>query len=585
MHADIQTKLKDILADDRGKRALHAAVPQLRDAPIDDIALDLTIGAILHYANLAESDVADFFASIAEIDVPGPPDEPDIEPDPAYEGAEVPLSSARLRAPAETPQHGTFEIVIDGPSHGNPFVDVDLWADFHSDSGLDVRVGGFYDGSGRYVIRFLPSETGTWEYRIGSTARSMDDLAGTVEVVPSARKGPVHVDGAHFRYADGSPFTPFGTTVYAWTHQDAERETATLETLRATSFNKVRMCVFPKHYDFNHEDPPRMPFEELPDGGWDTTRFQVEFFQHLEERIKDLGDLGIQADVILFHPYDRWGFQEMSAAADDRYVRYVVRRLSGLPNVWWSLANEYDFMWAKRVADWERIGRLVAREDPVHHPLSIHNGPQIYDFDSSWITHCSLQKTDATSPIGRIDGWRARWAKPIVIDESGYEGDIVAEWGSLSAEEVVRRFWQGTVRGVYLTHGETYLNAESKLWWAAGGELVGGSPSRLAFLAELVGQSPSGRWEPLPGYSHIKGAGVPGEYEVHYFDDFQPRDFAVAWPEGSRAQVDLIDPWEMTITPVEGVFEGPFTVEVPGSAGRALRIRRLPSVSAPSAEQ
>src|SRR5262249_53510248 len=34
----------------------------------------------------------------------------------------------------------------------------------------------------------------------------------------------------------------------------------------------------------------------------------------------------------------------MPAAVDDRYVRYLVARLAAHRNVWWSLANEYDFM-------------------------------------------------------------------------------------------------------------------------------------------------------------------------------------------------------------------------------------------------
>jgi hypothetical protein len=37
--------------------------------------------------------------------------------------------------------------------------------------------------------------------------------------------------------------------------------------------------------------------------------------------------LGIEADLILWHPYDRWGFAEMGAANDDRYLRYAIARL------------------------------------------------------------------------------------------------------------------------------------------------------------------------------------------------------------------------------------------------------------------
>ena len=70
----------------------------------------------------------------------------------------------------------------------------------------------------------------------------------------------------------------------------------------------------------------------------------------MEQRIAQLRDLGIEADVIIFHPYDEghWGFDRMPADADDRYLRYLVSRLAAFRNVWWSLANEYDFMKEKQ---------------------------------------------------------------------------------------------------------------------------------------------------------------------------------------------------------------------------------------------
>jgi len=55
-----------------------------------------------------------------------------------------------------------------------------------------------------------------------------------------------------------------------------------------------------------------------------------------------LRDLGIQADLILFHPYDHWGYALMGAEADERYLRYTVARLAAYRNVWWSVANAWD---------------------------------------------------------------------------------------------------------------------------------------------------------------------------------------------------------------------------------------------------
>ena len=104
------------------------------------------------------------------------------------------------------------------------------------------------------------------------------------------------------------------------------------------------MCVFPKHYAYNENEPVYHAFERTEIGEWDDTRFNPRFFQHLEKRVGDLLALGIEADLILFHPYDRWGYSMLEAETDDRYLRYVVARLAAYRNVWWSLANEYDFM-------------------------------------------------------------------------------------------------------------------------------------------------------------------------------------------------------------------------------------------------
>ncbi len=72
--------------------------------------------------------------------------------------------------------------------------------------------------------------------------------------------GPVRVDGFHFAYADGTRYRPWGTTAYAWNHQDESLQKATLDTLAATPFTKLRMCLFPKHFVYNTDEPERFPF-------------------------------------------------------------------------------------------------------------------------------------------------------------------------------------------------------------------------------------------------------------------------------------------------------------------------------------
>lgn len=495
---------------------------------------------------------------------------PPVIADPDYEAEGV---GARV---VEHDASGTlwqlFELRIDGPSHGNPFVDVELEADFTAPDGSAVTVGGFYDDGGRYRIRLLPSQAGAWTYRTRSTARSMAGLTGAFVVAPSEARGPVRVDGLHFRYANGSRHLPIGTTAYAWTHQPDDLQERTLETLAAAPFTKIRMCLFPKSYLYNSNEPERFPL--LPEGesGWDTTRFDAEFWRRTERRIAQLGELGIEADVILFHAYDRWGFSDMGRAADDRFVRYAVRRLSAFANVWWSLANEYDLLWSKTIEDWERLAEIVTEEDHADHLLSIHNCFAFYDYARPWITHSSMQRIDVYRTSENTNEWRETWGKPVVIDECAYEGDLDQGWGNITGEEMVRRFWEGAVRGGYVGHGETFYSADEVIWWAKGGEVKGESPARIRFLTEIIEGSPTGVLDPLPGDWDAPWGGVDGSYVLVYFGFNRPSFRRFSLPAGQRMHVDVIDTWNMTVERLEGVYSDNFTVALPSRPYMALRM-------------
>src|SRR5262249_35479454 len=149
----------------------------------------------------------------------------------------------------------------------------------------------------------------------------LSGATGFFDATAATSHGPVRVNNIHhFAHADGTLYFPFGTTCYAWVHQSAELQRETLASLKGSPFNKVRMCVFPKHYEYNHNEPELYPFERSPAGVNDFTRPNPEFFRHLERRIADLAAIGVEADLILFHPYDRWGYQSMSAQQDDSYL-------------------------------------------------------------------------------------------------------------------------------------------------------------------------------------------------------------------------------------------------------------------------
>ncbi|MBN2514060.1 MAG: DUF5060 domain-containing protein [Sedimentisphaerales bacterium] len=506
------------------------------------------------------------------------------------------LAASLYASEIQTEQWGVFEAAFDGPSTGNPFVEVTLTATFTQNSNR-VNVDGFYDGEGVYRIRFSPPTQGLWTYETQSNHPRLAGKRGSLTAaVPSkSNHGPVGVASTfHFAYADGTPYFQIGTTCYAWVHQEDALQEKTLKTLAGAPFNKIRFCVFPKWYSYNHNEPLLYPFEGTPPAAWDFMRFNPEFFRHFEKRIQQLGQMGIEADLILFHPYDKghWGFDRMTSEADDRYLRYVVARFAAFRNVWWSLANEYDFMKEKTPADWDRFFQIIVSSDPYGRLRSIHNGSLLYNHTQPWVTHVSIQNGSAVTDFGRAILYRDVYYKPIVFDEIKYEGNLPQRWGNLSAQELVLRFWESAIAGTYAGHGETYLDPNDVIWWAKGGILHGQSPARLGFLRKILADGPAGGLEPIDKWQDYPFAGKRGEYYLGYFG----RNPLSAWPfelhkaelaDGMRFTVDIIDTWNMTITPAEGVFEirkhdnylfadkNGRSVSLPGTPYTALRIRRV----------
>lgn len=380
-------------------------------------------------------------------------------------------------------QWGLFETEFAGPSSGNPFTDVELCAEFRC-KGKRVTAPGFYDGDGNYKVRFMPDIQGEWTYTTGSNVADLDGSSGSFECTAPAtgNHGPVGVRNTfHFAYADGTPYHPFGTTCYAWAHQGDVLEKQTLETLRTTDFNKLRMCVFPNEYDFMLRDKP-MPV-------WDT------FFE------------------------------------------------------------------------------IVRENDPYNHLRSIHNGnfDDSYDHTKGDVTHACVQHWD----VKRMREWREMCGKPVIDDECEYEGNIKCNWGSITARELVHRFWISICYGGYAGHGETYEHPEDILWWSKGGVLHGESAPRLAFLRRIVEESAPEGIEPFDGgYPWDRTAGGRcGADRLIYFGEHQPMHFADGLPEEGRYEVDVIDTWAMTVETLDGTFEGRADIELPGKPYLAMRVR------------
>ncbi len=380
-----------------------------------------------------------------------------------------------------------------------------------------VTVKGFYAGDGIYKLRFLPLRTGIYSYSVSGIISDQGEIYA--EPADESHHGIPQADGTHLRFSDRTLFTPFGTTIYALAHQSDELTEKTIESLATSPFNKVRLCVFPKHYQYNHNEPALYPFltlqgktpdtvsrengplSQITEPLWDTSKPDPAFWDAFEEKLIRLEKLGITADLILFHPYDRWGFSILSREESMQYLDYAMRRLSAFPNLMWSLANEFDLIPGRTMEDWYAFENYVAENDPFHHMLSNHNCFVLYDYGRPNITHVSIQTRDPSRVLSLM-----KFGKPVLIDECGYEGNLEETFGCLSGQEMSDRFWKVTVSGGYCTHGETFVNYDSDspddevVFWAKGGAIIGESPARIAYLRSII--------EHLPGpVEGIAGSG------------------------------------------------------------------------------
>ncbi len=503
------------------------------------------------------------------------------------------MLNTSVKAQEKVEKYDIFELTLKGTDAGNPFVDLALTATF-TNGKESFTPEGFYDGNGTYKVRFMPNKEGEWTYTTSSNHTDLNNKKGSFTCIATGKKkGPVRVKNVfNFAYADGSPFIPFGTTIYEWAFQSAEKQAETITNLKASPFNKARMLAVPPYKENYITGPGKLtvfPFVGSSKNDFDFSRFNPLFFQKLEENIKQLDAIDVQADLILFRPYDKgkWGFDMMNDETNQRFIRYMMARFAAFENIWWSMANEASFIKHLTDEDWNRYFQLVQKYDPYNHLRSIHNADRIYDYNKPWVTHMSLQYYNAVKVFGVSPLLRDLYHKPIVHDEINYEGNIASRWGQLSGEEMTRRFWIAYIGGSYATHGE----ALSTGWISGGGKLVGASPQRIAFLKKIMEEAPDGI-RPIDQYYMLNTIGKYGSYYLYYFSDETPKAWSFVLPDdelkrGMKFKAEIIDTWNMTRTPVAGEFEidsiGRYNaldkkrgvIKLPGKPYMALLIRRV----------
>jgi hypothetical protein len=194
VHYSINSRLADIARSPRAAAVVDRFVPGLLSRP--ELrqwgGLPVRVFAERQYAAADALDqlaVLDGELAGIEVVAEAAAEETLLCPRPDYEAGDVPEGSAQAVVPDGGRAWEPVEIRLSGPSHGNPFTDVEFTARFTL-NGAAAVVGGFYDGEGQWVARFLPAAPGTLRFTTSSTARSLHGVSGSVEIGPARGHGP-----------------------------------------------------------------------------------------------------------------------------------------------------------------------------------------------------------------------------------------------------------------------------------------------------------------------------------------------------------------------------------------------------------
>jgi len=348
----------------------------------------------------------------------------------------------------------------------------------------------------------------------------------------------------------------------------------TLLSLEESGFNKIRSLLTVQNFDRTYPEPDQFPFVAIdgydPANGntarWDWTRLNPRYFDHVEQCTEGLLRLGIEQDLIMFHPYDggRWGFDEMPREAGELLCRYVAARFGAYRNIWWSLANEYDFLRKQPISNWDAWTDAILANDPYHHLISIHSyTARYYKYWDERYTHCSIQDQAPVEAPGRAITVLNIYKKPVIFDEVCYEGDMTERWGWLSGEEELYRMWNAYMNGTYCSHSECFQYGDPhdfrRDFLAVGGKWQGTSWRRIRFMRQILDAMPRPMYLPDSSWDLNTSACGPGYYMVYLgkkvakewrFDlpIRNQRDVFPRMTEGERYKVEIIDTWNMTIT-------------------------------------
>ena len=349
----------------------------------------------------------------------------------------------------------------------NPFLDVDVKAEFTGPSGRVITLLGFWDGDNNWKVRFAPTEVGVWKYRITSTNpedKGLNDKEGTVECIPYTGDLPIYKhgflkvgpQGRYLVHDDNTPFFWLGDTHWTFVTEERLDESncpkhtsqfkACVDKRAEQKFN-VYQCNFRDGKDFSVfgryvEYLIETEHGLLPD---------IEFIKsNPDPKIEYLADKGFVIAAGL-----SWGPAILGEDRLERYkllAKYLVARYGAYPMIW-TLAGEVPGYFGgesetQMLERWREVALVIEKYNGYGALQSVHLAndrpfPQIYQ-DEEWYDFVMSQAGHGDFPLNAsmyIECMQNHPGMPLVESESMYEGinSLESNGSRVVTPEMLRR--------------------------------------------------------------------------------------------------------------------------------------------------
>lgn len=250
---------------------------------------------------------------------------------------------------------------------------------------------GFFNGENHWKVRFMPDETGLWEYKWSFGGKHGKGKFLCTEKANPKNHGHARRDSAHPRYLvydDGTPHYWFGgkwinALNYGPQQKKDEKNPGFLDDLQFLSYLDT-MELF-RHNGLLLKNA-LFPLED------DKITFDLSWINRGEWLVEQMAKRGIYCQINIFDTWSRekgiWFknntdgkkqvfnvWDSTDYTAKENYIRTLIARYSGYYNVYWELGNEMEHSPNKGSAfvklSNEKYIPWIRKYDPYHLPVAL----------------------------------------------------------------------------------------------------------------------------------------------------------------------------------------------------------------------